>query len=190
MPEKKKPKVGSGKSKGSSFERDVSSKLSLWFSYGERDDIFYRSHSSGARFTSRKKSKKDTAFQSGDITCSDPIGEDFINKVTIECKTGYGKWDVLDSIDSKQKETTLEKFWAQCQTDSVAAGKEPVLIFRRPLRQPCVLIWKDYLHRLENYFGKYPFKVIYSIYKDKGWVAIMSLADFLEWAEPQNWIKK
>jgi hypothetical protein len=47
--------------KGSSFEREIAKLLSLWWSEGMRDDVFYRSHASGGRFTMRRKSGKDTA---------------------------------------------------------------------------------------------------------------------------------
>lgn len=137
-----------GKIKGGVFERDIAKKLSLWFSKSKRDDIFYRSHSSGARFTSRKKSNKDTAYQSGDITCSDPIGEPLINKWSIECKTGYGKWDVLDLIEGKIKKTKLIEFWEQACKDAIK--KEPILIFRRKGKGACICIRTKYFVGFSN----------------------------------------
>lgn len=144
--ENKSKHKSSGKNKGGNFEREIAKKLSLWWTNNEREDIFYRSHSSGARFTSRKKAGKDTALQSGDITASDPIGAPLIEKWSIEIKTGYGnknkdgsitRWDVLDLIDSKQKETVLQKMWSQCKKD--AGNKEPILIFRRNGRSACIM---------------------------------------------------
>lgn len=181
--EKKKSKAGSGKSKGGKFEREVASKLSLWFSEGKRDDIFYRSHSSGARFTSRKKIDKNTAYQSGDITCSDPCGKGLIDKWSVECKTGYGKWDILDIIDSSQKTPLLESFFNQCKKDSVISKKQPILIFRRPQRKVCVCIEKKYFFYLKNYFGKFE-KVYIIIYKKD--LVVMEFEEFLDWIDPSQ----
>lgn len=173
-----KSKAGSGKSKGSGFEREVASKLSLWFSDGERDDIFYRSHSSGGRFTMRAKAKKDTAYQSGDITCSDPCGKSLIDKWSIECKTGYGKWDVLDLLDSNQKVTQLEQFFKQCSNDAEECGKEPLLIFRRPQRKICICIRRNYFLHLVGLFGLSETRLINLSPKS---LVIMCLSDFLSW---------
>jgi hypothetical protein len=142
--------------KGGSFEREVCSDLSKWWTNGERDDIFRRTSSSGGRATSRFKKGKNTAYDHGDITFSDPIGKTFFDRYNVECKTGYAttsKWDVLDIIDSKQKVTVLEKFWKQCVDDASKSGRIPLLIFRRNGRQKCVCI--DYKERnlLEAYIN-------------------------------------
>lgn len=77
------------KGKGSSYENEIAKQLSLWFTEGERDDVFGRSDGSGSRFTSRRKKGKDTANQSGDITFTDIIGEPLIKIWSVEVKTGY-----------------------------------------------------------------------------------------------------
>ena len=84
-------------SKGGTYEGEIAKLLSKWWTEGERDDIFWRSDASGARFTQRKKSGKDTANQAGDLTFSDSIGEILIKNWNIEIKTGYaGKSKVKD----------------------------------------------------------------------------------------------
>ena len=171
-------KYSRGKVKGGAFEREVATKLSLWFSEGEREDIFYRSHSSGARFTSRKKSDKDTAYQSGDITCSDPIGEPLINKWSVECKTGYGKWDVLDYIEGKVKRFRLSEFWEQACKD--AERKEPILIFRRKGKGVCVCIRTEFYMRLLSYFlPDNPLHIIHISSEGVNKLTLMNLEDFL-----------
>jgi hypothetical protein len=172
-------KKGGGKAKGGSYEREISELLSLWFSEGERDDIFYRSHSSGARFTARGKNKKDTAYQSGDITCSDPIGEPLIKNWSIECKTGYGSWDVLDIIDSKQKQTVLEKHWEQCETDAAKSNKHPVLIFRRSRKASCICLPGLLYYELMDVFNAPKFTTIKVSIEDD--IYIMHLEDFFMW---------
>jgi hypothetical protein len=186
---KKQNKSASGKGKGSSFEREVAKKLSLWWSGGTRDDIFYRSHSSGARFTSRKKGGKDTAYQSGDITCSDPLGKPFIDFFSIECKTGYGgkgkkfgtlRWDLLDLLDSKQETPVLRGVWRQCQHDAKESNKTPLLIFRRNQRSTCVMMQRALFDLLTDFYGMPVAQIIqFGYYKID--YCILSFEDMIVW---------
>lgn len=187
--ERKTPTKRKHGEKGGDFEREIAKKLSLWYSGGSRDDIFYRSHSSGARFTARKKSGKDTAFQSGDITCSDPEGKDLIEMFSIECKSGYAskgkngllRWDVLDLLDSKQKEPLLIALWKQCKHDAEEANKTPLLIFRRNQRSECIALQSGFTSRIEEYYGPSRKE---KIYIGPGlFINIMRLSDFFEWIE-------
>jgi hypothetical protein len=140
--------------KGGAFENEICKELGRWWSDGQRDDIFRRTAGSGGKATSRWKGGKNTANEYGDISFSDEIGKPFIDRYNIECKTGYAskiKWDVLDIIDSKQKETILEKFWHQCVDDAQKSNRIPLLIFRRNGRQKCICM--DYKER--NKLGEY-----------------------------------
>jgi len=173
--------------KGGNFEREVAKTLSLWWTEGKREDIFYRSHASGGRFTMRRKSGKDTALQGGDITASDPIGEPLIKRWSIECKTGYGKktdkgivrWDLLDLLDSQQREIVLKKMWAQCERDAKLTNREPILIFRRNGRKPCIMlrwvVWADLIkaHTTLN-------QILFDGF------LIMTLSNFLETVSPNK----
>lgn len=192
--------------KGGNAEREVAKLLSLWWSEGERDDIFGRSDGSGARFTQRRKRGKDTANQGGDITFIDSDGEPLIKAWSIECKTGYGKkkhirdkkhgidsngkgdvvasvqerWDILDLFDSKQKEPVLIKFWNQCQRDATLTNRTPVLIFRRNQREICICFNKRYLEEMQMFYGNVFFpKMIVEI--EKVSLAVMSLKSFIAW---------
>lgn len=184
--------------KGGSTEREVCVLLSKWVTEGKRDDIFDRSNSSGARFTQRKKSGKDTAFQAGDIAFSDPIGLPICQNWSIECKSGYGskrkikdeqgnlvkkideRWDVLDRIDSQQKETVLEKMWAQCCRDAVLTNRQPILIFRRNRRELCIMITCRYESELSDFFGANLLtKITISCLEEN--TVIMKLKDFFLW---------
>ena len=185
-PKAKKKAGGQGKRKGSAFEREIAKKLSLWFSEGEREDIFYRSHNSGGRFTARQKSQKDTAYQSGDITCSDPLGEHLISKWSIECKSGYGNWGVLDFVDSRQYITKLESFFQQCCEDAHKANKEPILIFRRKGKKTCICLAKEYINHLEAFNGKLE-KIHVEVHSQWMPVVIIGFDDFLNWiTSPQT----
>jgi len=184
--------------KGGSFEREVSELLSKWWTNNERDDIFGRSDGSGSRFTSRRKSGKDTANQAGDVTFTDSIGESLIKSWNIECKTGYGgkekikdsagvviksiqyRWDLLDLIDSSQKQTVFEMMWEQCFRDALLSNREPVLIFRRNQRKTCIAIQHKYLNCLSQFYNRPDCKCIEYNFKDFR-ISIVSLKDFLEW---------
>jgi hypothetical protein len=171
--------------KGGNFEREVFAEMSRWF--GGRDDIFYRSNASGARFTSRKKRGKDTAYQSGDMTFTDPVGKTLCDCWSVECKTGYGvkkkdlmkRWDILDFLDSRQEKPVLQKMWEQCVRDADLANKEPILIFRRNNRGKCIMFRTSYLLFLQNYFGDYLLQHI--IIRVEMNCVIMPLQVFFEW---------
>mgnify|MGYP001443727526 CR=1 FL=1 len=138
-------KKGGGKAKGGSFEWEVCRRLSLWWSDGKSRDIFCRTDSSGGRATMRQKSGDPLKIhQDADITFADPDGLPFIEKFFIECKSGYGSWDILDLLDSRQKEPILIKFWIKCALGAAGTQKAPMLIFRRNRRGICVVMkYKD-----------------------------------------------
>lgn len=174
--------------KGGEFERTCSVLLSKWVSKGERDDLFWRSDSSGARFTQRKKSGKDTANAGGDLTFSDILGEPLIRNWSVEIKTGYGvktdtginRWDVLDFVDSKQKEPVLQKMWNQCTRDALLTNRIPVLIFRRNNRTPCIMFDNLYFQYLEGWFGQFVDGVSIRI-NFPLCCTLLLLSDFFKW---------
>jgi hypothetical protein len=86
-------------SKGGSFENEIARQLSLWFTDGQRDEVFGRSDGSGSRFTSRWKKGKNTVNQHGDIAAMDSIGEPLIKIWSIEAKTGYSSKKVVKDAD-------------------------------------------------------------------------------------------
>ena len=75
--------------KGSQFERDICRELSIWWTQGERDDIFWRTSGSGARATTRAKKGDATANSAGDIGYLDEIGKPFLDYFMVELKRGY-----------------------------------------------------------------------------------------------------
>ena len=137
---KKKRRKGQGK--GSSFERELCKKLSLWWTDGDREDIFWRTAGSGARATVRSKQGKQTAGQHGDIAATDPDGKDFLSVVTIEMKRGYNKdtfQDLFDSLETSAVQT-YEKWIAQAYHSSLAAESYSwMIITKRDRRIPIVI---------------------------------------------------
>ena len=96
--------------KGSEFERQIAKKMSLWWSNNKRDDIFYRTHASGARHTSRMKKKIKTENSAGDLMYIDEMGKPFIDNVLVEIKRGYSG---VGRISTKDIRTIL-----MCDGDS------------------------------------------------------------------------
>lgn len=89
--------------KGSQFERDFSTKLSLWWTNGENDSVFWRTSNSGGRATVRQQRGKFTYGQFGDITSIDPVGEPLVKYMIFELKRGYPKADITRLIDKPKK---------------------------------------------------------------------------------------
>lgn len=133
--------------KGPAWEREFAKNLSLWWTSGRDDDIFWRSQTSGARATTRAKKGKRTSNQNGDITATDPSGQPLIDRVTFELKRGYSKNSVQDLIDSPHPWTTeIGKFIQQAKNQAIAAGTDEwALVIRRDRRRPLIIhTWRMY----------------------------------------------
>lgn len=151
-----------GNKKGGAFERHLSKELSLWWTKGKRDDVFWRTSQSGGRATIRKKKGKKTFGQEGDLQATDPIGQPLIDLMTVEAKKGYNRntcFDALDKAPSYSRKTKRmemhpqqwEKFVSQSIQESKNAGVPFwMLIHRRDLRATVVyLSWKLYMTLLK-----------------------------------------
>lgn len=181
--------------KGGSFEREISVLLSKWWTGGERDDIFYRSSSSGGRFTARFKRGKQTADHHGDICAIDVLGKPFTDTFSSELKTGYsgrrkektGKvsivnWCALDVLDSRQAVPTLIKMWEQSVRDSKRSNRIPLLIFRRPMLSPNITMDIRTYHKLSLSFTSTPARRIV-VRTDTHGIVIFTLKEFFEWVD-------
>lgn len=104
--------MGRGKSKGNSFEREVCKRLSIWWSEGKDDTVFWRSQSSGGRATQRTKRGKATDGQYGDIMADGPLGRILIDLFTIELKRGYNTTSPVELIDRSDSAALQQlEFW-------------------------------------------------------------------------------
>jgi hypothetical protein len=144
----------SGSDKGSKYERDMCKKLSLWWTEGERDDVFWRSQASGGRATIRGRKGAATAGQYGDVAAVDPVGKPLIDAFTIEIKRGYSGatvHDVLDMPDTAAQQQ-FEKFIAQALESHDRAGSHSwMLITKRDRRLPIVWLPTYALADLRNF---------------------------------------
>lgn len=125
-------KKGSGSNKGSSFERELCKRFSLWVSKGKRDDLFWRTAGSGARATTRRKGNKTTENSSGDMMCLAQEGSWLLDCFTFEFKRGYNSWRVSDFL--LKKECELFKIWEKIDAEAKAENKIPVLILKQDRR--------------------------------------------------------
>jgi hypothetical protein len=183
--------------KGGDFEREIATLISLNWTNGKRDDIFWRTGGSGARATSRFKRGKQTANEHGDLGYKDEIGKPLIDVFNFELKTGYRKkrknksgivsktnWCLLDCIDSSNTKNPVQfkEFWQESLVDAEKTGREPIVIFRRPNKRACMGVPTSIFHVCIDLFGVPPFDFI-DLSDDDGNYTIYSLDKFLDWCK-------
>lgn len=118
---------GGGKSKGSSFEREMCVFLSRWVSNNTQDDVYWRAAMSGGRSTVAFKKGKKLTNQVGDISCIHPIGNRFTDKFAVEIKF-YADLDYRGLLTGKGK---LLAFWTEINEQASRYTKRPFLIARQ-----------------------------------------------------------
>jgi hypothetical protein len=115
------------KAKGSSFEREVCRRLSLWVSDGKNEDCFWRSATSGGRSTVAHAKGKRLAAQAGDITCISPAGQALTDAFLIECKH-YADLNLRGVFTGKGH---LCEFWYEVCKQADRYDKAPMLIAKQ-----------------------------------------------------------
>lgn len=133
---------GGSPGKGSDYERELCKRLSLWWTVGARDDVFWRCSGSGARAKVRGRQGADTAGQHGDVAATDPVGAPLIDVFTIEIKRGYSEYTFQDLIDRMAGGGVQEwEAWFRQAIESweQAGSYSWMLITRRDRRQ--ALVW-------------------------------------------------
>lgn len=120
-------RAGGGKGKGSSYEREICRRLSLWVTAGAATDVFWRSAMSGGRATVAHK-KGQVVRQAGDITAVSPEGHSLCSRYYIECKH-YKDLDIQSFFLTGKG--LLAKFWKTTVREAKKHGRYPVLIVRQ-----------------------------------------------------------
>jgi len=140
--------------KGSQYERDISKKLSLWWT-DNNDAVFWRTSGSGARATMRAKKGKLTKYEYGDISFTDPIGKPLIDCFLIEVKKGYTKEiDVLGLVDGKKKEPLLLKWWIKAEKEKEFGDRlHSIVVFKRDSKKACAMFNEDLFDSIGMYEG-------------------------------------
>jgi hypothetical protein len=186
-------------SKGSSFERQVCGDLSRWWTYGERDDVFWRTAGSGGRATTRQQRGKQTAGGHGDIAAVDPIGEPLMRAFCFELKRGYNRDTVHHVIDRPDRaaEQVWEAFVAQAAASAEGAGAVSwAIIAKRDRREP--MLWLpgsgfDFIDT-PNHYG---WRMSVSgrdtrrgcVYIGGEWVWALRLSEFFEVYTPEDIVR-
>jgi len=190
--------------KGSKFERDTCRKLSLWFSHGKRDDIFWRTAGSGARATVRAKSGKMTADSAGDISAIDEKAKPFTAVSIWELKRGYtskrgtyGSISILSIVDklSKEKDPILVEWSKKLHRElKTHKRKYGFIVFQRDRKNPCIAMGAETFKELKlknkkKYYWP-PFGPICQICTRKVDLVLILFDEFLEWCEPETITRK
>lgn len=166
------------------FERDVSRALSRWWTFGERDDVFWRDP---VRGRTPKKGQK-TFGQYGDILATDEVGHKLTNLAIIECKTGYKTQNPFDGLDKKpvfgkKTFTQWEDFIFKAESDAEANGSPYwLLIFKRSRRDTMIYFPHRFAERVER--DLIDCEVVAMIRTAHYCVWAMPFADFLDRVSP------
>jgi hypothetical protein len=197
------PRKKGSASKGSVYERGFCEQLSLWWSDGVDDALFWRSQGSGGRATGRTKVGKETHGQYGDVAATHRAGEKLIDILTIELKRGYTKDTIHDTLDrtDANAQQGFEAFIHQAIRSHEEAGSLFwFLVTRRDRRTDFCWFPHSMMKELMG-VGAFPNKpqprVLADIYiRTKGrtdgqWVAVfgLPLTDFFAQVQPSH-IKK
>jgi hypothetical protein len=184
---KSKKRVNSMR-KGSGFERTVCRQLSLWFSRGKNEDLFYRTAGSGARSTARAKKGKTTANSAGDIGYLDAAGKPLIEAITFELKCGYNNIDTTSLIDTapRRKRPQLLEFIEQA-VDSAknAQSKYWAVIHKRNGKQALIQFPMSMWQQIQELFVNRSNLQITYVSADVHEIVSMPFATFLEIVPPE-----
>lgn len=115
------------KAKGSSFEREICKRLSLWISNGTAEDCLWRSAMSGGRSTVAGKRGANLSRQAGDISAISPEGHALTDKFFVECKH-VKNLNVRGLVTGKG---LLWSFWIEACSQAATYSKSPLLIAKQ-----------------------------------------------------------
>lgn len=192
--------------KGGQFEREICKQLSLWWTNDVRDDIFWRTSSSGARATQRTKQNKTTFGQYGDVQATDPIGQRLMDIVCIELKRGYRKASFSDWFDKKLRKSktnvedknSIVSFIRQAERQALNADNDTDikhgwwLILRRDRRETMLFMdeneWEWIKERIDP-IGEPLISLMTMKLRGLSTVYQMPLQDFFENVPPEIFAK-
>lgn len=174
--------------KGQNFERELCNKLSLWWTGGNSDDVFWRTAGSGARATVRGKVGKRTRGHSGDICSTDDCGKPLTDLVTIEIKRGYSKHTIADVLDKPlhAAEQKFEEWIKQARRSSEIAGTPFwMIIQKRDMRQALVFFHPGLYNTLKVEINE-PLLPLFRLRSEEYAIFGTTLKAFLDWVDPRD----
>ena len=151
-------KAGGGHAKGAAFERYVARRLSLWLSRGRRDDLIWRSATSGGRATFQLRQGIVNQAQAGDLSAIAPRGYELCERCLFEAKF-YQDLNFAGLVTSRTG--FLAEFWRITQAAARRLDRIPVLIAKQN-RMPAILLcpWGC------SVFGGKPYVTLHSLLAD------------------------
>jgi len=136
-------KSGGSSKKGSSFERGVLSKLSLWVSGGDRKDLYRRSILSGGRTTiALKEGSSEFSSQAGDASLACPshdVACRFLEVFLTEFKH-YKNIHFESLVFEIPKDSSIYSFWLKLKDQSRQLRKLPFLVARQNYKKDILIL--------------------------------------------------
>lgn len=121
-------KRGGGSQKGASYERSLCVAFSRWFSFGQTDDLFWRTSGSGSRATRRhKKNQRLTKYQYGDMTYDREEGKPLVEYLNFEFRFRR-QLEPLGVFYDTDPNYSLLSFWAKATSEAEQSGRIPILV--------------------------------------------------------------
>ena len=135
--------------KGPAYERWLCKKLSLWWTAGREDDVFWRTAGSGGRATARAARGRRTAAAAGDLCAVDARGAAFTRWVAVELKAGYNHAHLHDLLDRAPQagSQTFEGWVGQARASARQAGAPHWLLVHSRDRRDTTVTFPDGLVR-------------------------------------------
>lgn len=133
--------------KGGQFEREMAVAFSEWWTWDKNPDIFWRTHGSGARATTRQRRGIRTDGQYGDLCANDPEGRLFLKVFTVSLKRGQHMGTTIqDLIDmpARIKERKFERWIEEAvEQAGFAESLSWLIVFRRDQKRAIVILPKE-----------------------------------------------
>jgi hypothetical protein len=187
--------------KGGGYERDKCKELSLWWTGGERDDVFWRTPGSGARATTRMKIGVDTADSAGDMLSIDETGKPLTHKCLFEFKRGYGgvkrkkqktresaELHVLAMLDNPKMQETeplLYQFWRKGEKERRQHKRQfTFIIFKRDRKDDVICMSQSTFDWMNNRLTKHWKGTLIEIRYGRSHLILLRLDKWLRWCNP------
>ena len=168
-----------GRKRGFSWERQFAKKLSLWWSDGEDQYIFRRSHGSGSAY----QDKHGLSGAGGDIIADKESGFPFINRFHIECKESQNMGNILLQLLLNNELKIGKWSWQVLRKEAAKFQRIPFLALK-PFRKREQLIVLP-LEEVNDVLDK--FSILHSIlHEKKERLVIMKLQEFFQ-ISPSIW---
>jgi len=126
---------------GNNYEREFCKKLSNWLTGKKYADVCWRDIGSGARYTIRKKTGKETA-RKGDIVCTDLKYQWFFDLFYIDCKS-LKSANFFFINPNNQKSNHVLKEWKKVLSDCPPNMLPMMAVKIRDKKTPEFLIFRE-----------------------------------------------